>query len=132
MKEFITNNADGTAGEARQTRNGHSPKTFQHLLNHGKAISHDRISSWFGIDVEFCGDLAVFEDLDTVAVLADDCSRIATNKGIAPDVFATFDRLKEERFALAADLSIRRKRCIKIGKQTAGDWNQIPVQGQLA
>src|SRR5439155_13804343 len=84
------------------------------------------------IDSELRNELAAFDDFDPIAPLANDGSRIAAHKGVAADMFTAFYRFEEKRFALAADLSIRRKRCIKIGKQAASDRNQIPVRGQLA
>jgi len=59
---------------------------------------------------ELLDRFAIFEDLDPVALLADNRTRVAADKGIAPEMLAAFDRFEKERFTGPPDFSISRQR----------------------
>jgi hypothetical protein len=63
--------------------------------------------------------------------LLDDRARIATDERIASEMLAAFDGFKKERFALAADFSVGRKRCFNVGQQAARDGNHVALRGQF-
>ena len=103
VNEFVADEADRAAGEARQARHGHGAEFFHHALDHFEAVLH------VAPDHEAFRDAAVFEHLDVLAVLPDDRARIAADERVAPDMFAAFDGFEEEGFALRRGFCGRRR-----------------------
>ena len=73
---------------------------------------------------------AVLDHLDGLAHLTNDPARVAADKGIAPDVLASFDGFKQERLALPANLAIGRERRLDVRQQPAGDGDQVALGRQ--
>jgi len=65
------------------------------------------------------------------AVLPDHRARVAAHEGVAPEMFAAFDRFEEERLALAADFAVGRERRFQIGENAARDGNEISLRRKL-
>ena len=131
MNEFVADKTDRAAGEARQPRHRHRAifphhpldhfETVLHLLRIGRSIRHR----------ELLDDFAVFNQLDAIGGLANDCARIAADKGIAAEMFAAFDRFKQERLARPANLAVRGQRRFDISQQPARNGNEISLRSQL-
>ena len=94
VDEFVADEAQRAAGEARQARHGHRAIFFHHALDDFEAVLHVLAD-----DGAF-RDAAVFDHLDVLAVLPDDRARIAADERVAPEMFAALDGFKEKRFAL--------------------------------
>src|ERR1039458_5209494 len=120
--KFVADEADGTAGEARQTRHAHRAIFFHHALDDFEAVLH------VPADDGAFRNAAVLDHLDMLAVLPDDGARIAADERIAPDMFAALDGFKEKRFARAANFAVGRERRFQIGKDAARDGNEISLR----
>lgn len=82
-------------------------------------------------DGEAFRHVALFDDLHHVSGLANDGAGIATDEGVAAQMFTAFDGFEQEGFALAPNLLIRRERRFVISQNAAGDGNQVALFRQL-
>ena len=128
----------GGRGFVRRRLDGHGE-----LLDHAVGFHHrvrDRGRVGFSLgpgrrrrmgDQEFLDDFAVLDQLQLAADLADDGAGIAAHKRIAPEMFAAFHRLEQERFALAANFVIGGERGFEIGEQPARHRDDVALLGEL-
>jgi hypothetical protein len=76
VDELVTDESDGAAGESRQTRNSHRAVTLEDALDDFESITHAVFAFfvWPRWDGELFDDFAVFDQLDAIAGLLDDCA----------------------------------------------------------
>src|SRR6266850_1188023 len=98
MDELVADKADGAAGETRQSRDRDRAIFLHHALDHIQTVPDGFCSVRLqaGAEQRSFDDLAILDDLNPIAGLADDRARIATYKGIAPEMFAPFHRFEQE------------------------------------
>ena len=143
MDEFVADETDRAAGEARQAGHGHGAIAFHDALDDFEAVGDlvGRVTPCAPLggqrtarptfNLKFLHDLAVLDDLDAVGRLLDDGARIAADERVAPDVLAAFHGLEQERLALAADFAVGRERRLKIREDAARDGNQVSLRREL-
>src|SRR6266850_354013 len=134
MDEFVSDEANRAASKSRQSFHRNGSVFFHYPFDHFQTVldAFGPVGLRAGADRARFSHPAIFHDFDGVAVLANDCARIASNKRVTTEMFPAFDGFKKERFVRSANFAISRKRSFDIGKQAACDWNQIAVLSELA
>ena len=133
MYKFVADETDRPAGKARQSGQSDGLESPHDLLDHSQPVADGpgAIGAGAGLDSELFGDFAVLDDINVLALLADDGAGIAAHEGITANVFAAFDGFEKKGFALPANLAIGGERSFQIRQNPARDRDEIALSGQI-